>query len=136
MADARTLYAARRNGHGSHQYVAPGSRPINADRVVVLLAGADHASAHVGVRRAANILLSAMATGPWRVTAGPHKGGLGGKTYSVDDNLHVTVSVKGKGYHLRLRRSHELRRVTGDDGAELVPPWIGPGTAIPLRSKR
>ena len=131
MATAQTIDRARKNGESSRQYVAPGERGVNVDRVVDLLVSASE-SRHIGVRRAANALLEAMEDyGPWRVTASRHSGGTGDDRRGVDFNDHITVRVGNRSYHLQVTADGYIRRVTGDRDTELVPPWLPPGAPVP-----
>jgi hypothetical protein len=131
MAIAEHVSRARANGSAAGQYVPPGKRPANVDEVVDLLENASESrTAHAGVRRAANALLEAMSLGRWRVTAGRHRGGVGGGGRGADQNDHITVAVRGRGYHLQLTIDGHLRRITGDDGVELIPPWLPPGAPV------
>lgn len=130
MAIQDDVYKARNNGFSTRQYVPPGQRPINVDEVMQILVNASETS-HIGVRRAAHALLEAMARYVWHITAARHTGGHGNTNRSPDENEHITISIHGKGYHLQLTRQGHLRRVTGDDGVELVPPWLSPGAPIP-----
>lgn len=38
----------------------------------------------------------------WTIAAAPHEGGKGGAGRGPDRNLHVTIRVGGRSYHLRL----------------------------------
>lgn len=135
MATAQTIDRARKNGRSSGQFVAMGGRSINVDHVVDLLVSASDAG-HVGLRRAANALLEAMDNyGSWRVTAAQHTGGKGNATRGADLNEHITVSVGNVGYHLQVTVNGHLRRITGDEETELVPPWLPPGAAVPIRKR-
>ena len=131
MATAQTIDRATKNGQSAGQYVAPGERGANVDHVIGLLVSASE-SRHVGLRRAANALLEAMENyGPWRVTASRHSGGTGDARRGVDRNEHITVRVGSVSYHLQVTVKGHLRRITGDGEAELIPPWLPPGAAVP-----
>ena len=133
MANAQTIDRARKNGQSSRQYVAPGERSVNVDHIIQLLVSASNAR-HLGVRRAANALLEAMDHyGPWRVTAARHVGGTGSAVRGADHNEHISLRVGNIGYHLQVTVDGHIRRITGDDHAELVPPWLPPGAAVPIR---
>lgn len=135
MATAQTIDRARKNGRSSRQFIAVGGRSVNVDHVVDLLVSASDAG-HVGLRRAANALLEAMDHyGAWRVSAAPHVGGTGSTTRSADLNEHITVRVGNIGYHLQVTVDGHVRRITGDENAELVPPWLPPGAAVPVRKR-
>jgi hypothetical protein len=136
MATAQTIDRARKNGQSAGQYVAPGERGVNVDHVVDLLVSASE-SRSMGLRRAANALLEAMEDyGPWRVTASRHSGGTGDAQRGVDQNDHITVRVGNVSYHLQVTVSGHLRRITGDQEAELIPPWLPPGAAVPIPRRR
>jgi hypothetical protein len=126
---AETLHRARQNGVSANQYVPQGVRPANVDRVVTMLENASE-TAHPGVRRAASILLERMGGRPWRVVAGPHQGGQGGAGYGADLNEHITIRIDQDTYHLQTTRDGHLRRITGDDDTDRVPPWVPPGAPI------
>lgn len=133
MATSQTVDRARKNGDSAGQFVASGEQKVNVDHVIRLLVSATD-SGHIGVRRAANALLEAMADyGPWRVTASRHVGGIGNSARGVDQNEHITLRVGNVGYHLQVTVDGHIRRITGDNDAELVPPWLPPGAAIPNR---
>jgi hypothetical protein len=133
MATAQTIDRARKNGQSSRQYVAPGTHGVNVDHVVDLLVSASE-SGHTGVRQVANALLAAMEDyGPWRITAARHSGGTGDARRGADQNEHITLRVGNVGYHLQVTVKGHLRRITGDGDAELVPPWLPPGAAVPGR---
>jgi hypothetical protein len=127
MATHQRVFWARYYGDARGQYVPDGGARSNVDEVVDLLAGAADGSGHQAVGRAANRIIGLMAEAPWRVTAGRHRGGIGGNARAADANLHITVQVRGRGYHLQLNASGHLWRITGDDGMELVVPWASPG---------
>lgn len=128
MATCADIYNARMNGSCGGQYVPPGGKPVNVDAVIEILVNASKSS-HPGVRRAANALIEMMADA-WNVRCGRHRGGIGSKKYPPDMNEHITIYVDGRSYHLHLTRKGHLRGVTGDDGVELVKPWLSPGTPI------
>lgn len=130
MPTAETVHRARQNGASGNQYVPRGGHPTNVDQVVAMLENASE-TAHPGVRRSASFLLERMATRPWRITAAPHAGGQGGTGREPDLNEHITLQIADRGYHLQLTHDGHLRRVTGDDNTDLVPPWLPPGAPIP-----
>jgi hypothetical protein len=135
MADSETIGRARRNGSSARQFVAPGERPVQVDEVVDLLEAASE-TGHLGVRRPANMLLEAMAHyGPWRVKGGRHPGGTGDVHRGPDKNQHITINVANCGYHLQLTLQNSIRRITGDQHSELVPPWLPPGAPVPTRER-
>lgn len=108
---------------------------MNVDRVIALLVSASDAG-HLGLRRGANALLEAMAQyGRWRVTAARHTGGAGDAARGADLNDHITLRVGNVGYHLQVTVDGHVRRITGDGDAELVPPWLPPGAAVPVRRR-
>jgi len=114
---------ARRNGDAmmSRQYAPAHAPRISADTVVTFLV--DRSSP--GAQRTARMLLRQMATGPkWRVLAAIHKS-------PSDQTKHMTISVMGIAYHLRLDNRlcvFDITRVSGD---EVVRPggipWAPPG---------
>lgn len=59
-------------------------------------------------RAEANALLRQLASAPWRISATVHSGGKGDATRAADPNAHITVSVGGRGYHLRCREQPGL----------------------------
>jgi hypothetical protein len=58
-------------------------------------------------------LLSQMSTKKWCITAGVHQGGLGGNGRGADPNIHITLDVGGKGWHVQLMSNDQLLGVTG-----------------------
>jgi hypothetical protein len=88
-------------------YVPPGGQRIDADEVVDLLANRTSPRAQPGARN----LLGEMAIHDWAVTAAPHRVGYGG-----DLTRHITVSVNGRQYHLRLDMSGNIFDITFWDG--------------------
>lgn len=114
--------AAKRNGSknlaGSG---TPGEPFSQVDAVVELLAESTSPAAQRGARQ----LLKDMSTEPWVVIRGMHQ--------SADDAIrHVTMTIHGMRYHLRLdgnhcvfditcRRNDETQRPAGQK------PFVGPG---------
>lgn len=60
-------------------------------------------------------LLRRMKEGPWCITATAHEGGKGDQDRAADPNLHITVRVAGKSYHLRCKEHPQLHiiQITG-----------------------
>lgn len=126
MAHHQTIFQARVNGSSSGQFV--NGLAINVHRIIQLLEESSAPSRHASIRRASNALLEAMAQGPWRVSAGPHKGGRAGDP-NPDLTRHITVSFgPGRSYHLRLDQRGHLFQITDPGGGCDVPPWRAPGT--------
>lgn len=126
MVHHQTVDAARRNGKSSGQFRAPNGATMNGARLIDLLVASAGTGRHAAIRVGANQLLARLARGAWRVAAAPHKGGTGGRAGGADENLHVTVHVGGRGYHLQLDARGHAWRITGP-GITAVAPWSGPG---------
>jgi hypothetical protein len=56
-------------------------------------------------------LVAILATRPWKITAGIHKGGLGGAAGGPDRRPHLTLST---GHHLRFGNDSGLIEITGN----------------------
>jgi hypothetical protein len=130
MAGTEWLARARANGSSARQFVPPGGTPTNVDEIIELMLSAKK-SGHTVVRLGVKVLFAKMAGGPWRVTAGRHRGGRGGAGRPPDENDHITLSVGDEGYHLHVTPDGHLRRVTGDNGVDVLPPYVPPGAAPP-----
>ena len=61
-------------------------------------------------RSEARRLLQLMQSNVWRLTAAPHEGGAG-EERGPDTNLHVTLSVGGRSYHLGCKEKPALHIV-------------------------
>lgn len=53
-------------------------------------------------------LLHYMREYNWCITAGVHEGGLGGAAGGADPEPHISLSVNGYGYHLRVVKKNKL----------------------------
>ncbi|MDY7226642.1 hypothetical protein [Hyalangium rubrum] len=53
-------------------------------------------------------LIEDMRVKEWIITAGPHEGGKGDATRGVDWNLHITLWIKRKSYHLTCKEQPQL----------------------------
>ncbi|MEM6628755.1 MAG: hypothetical protein AAF694_03745 [Bacteroidota bacterium] len=128
---SRTLsdlsYRARQKGRSAGQY-AP-DRTINVRKVVELIVASCAGSRHPGVKGEARPLLEQMADNPWQITAGPHKGGLGGGGRNPDKTMHITLRVNHRSYHLRMDNRGHLFQMTGGN-APSIAPWLAPGAAV------
>jgi len=119
------LHRARRNGNRKGQYA--GSVGINSDRVVDKLEDHVRPGRRSRIRRQVRALLELLAESSWSVSSGMKSGGLGGGGRPPDENLHITLSVQGKGgYHLQLDRREHVWRITGK-GIPEIDPWEPPG---------
>ena len=125
MPTPTTIQAARRNGSVSPACF--GDIRLNVNSVVDLLVGGADQNRHVAIRRNANCLLDMLAVAPWQITAGPHAGGLGGGARPPDQTNHMTLRVRGAGYHLRQDARGHLFQITGP-GLPMLTPWAAPGT--------
>ncbi len=67
-------------------------------------------NAVVTQRAEARRLLQLMQSNVWRLTAAPHEGGTGDHR-GADKNLHVTLSVGGRSYHLGCKEKPALHIV-------------------------
>jgi hypothetical protein len=124
MADAQTVFKARKNGVNA---VIHGER-MNVDEVMDLLVESSQPSRHPAVRVNANRLIEQLARGPWRLNAGPHAGGFGGTKHPPDRTNHITVQSCGGGYHLRQDARGHLFEITGP-GMAPIQPSSAPGNA-------
>jgi hypothetical protein len=84
---------------------------VNPERLVHLLT--NHAEDRGKRGRTVKDLLREMARGWWCITAGPHEGGVGGAARAADPNRHITLNVRGRGYHVQLMANDEFQNVTG-----------------------
>jgi hypothetical protein len=100
----QTIAKMRENAdrtHGQAEFRGNENVPIqkgmNEDKL------ADHLEYHaqkgdqVG-DQARDLINNHLSTGPWKITAGIHKGGLGGAQGGADPESHVTLST---GHHVR-----------------------------------
>ena len=120
----RTL--ARRNGQASGQFAIRG-QTLNVARAVELIERGAQGGRHPAIKNACKLILSRMAQSNWRVAAGPHAGGHGGGGRGPDQNMHVTLRVAGRSYHVQLDQSGHPWRVTGPDIVGPAP-WNAPGS--------
>ncbi len=123
MADAQAIFLARKNG----ERVVSFGQGINVDRVVDLLVGGAQPGRHPAIRRNANRLLEVLAQGSWRLAAGPHVGGFGGGGRGADWNMHITLTTRNGGFHLRQDARGHLFEITGP-GMDAIPPYLAPGS--------
>lgn len=61
-------------------------------------------------------LVAILAGQPWCITAGFHRGGLGGAAGAADPRVHITIST---GHHIRFDKSRE--RLVEITGANITP---------------
>lgn len=54
-------------------------------------------------------LLHHMQAQQWCITAGVHEGGLGGAAGGADPQPHISISVNGHGYHLRVLQNKKKK---------------------------
>jgi hypothetical protein len=123
------IHKAHENGSGGGQFYDSSHGMVSVGEVMNILVNAAE-SGHPGVKRAAKRLLAGVAEGEWSIRAGVHSGGIGSNTRSADENRHITLRVHSTGYHLQVTLDGSIRRITGDDGVELVAPWLAPGAEI------
>ena len=128
MSRSPLIHAAIQNGSSSGQFAVAG-KTINVATVVEMLESGAGRTRHPAIRAGSRQLLERMACTPWRVSAGPHTGGHGGGGFKPDENMHITVSVGGRGYHIRLDKRGIPWWIVGV-GIQAVAPWIGPGQPV------
>lgn len=83
MANHQDIHQAKVNGSGSYQYNTGETTTVR--QLVMLLAKSSEANRHTAIRRSSNFLLKKMAKNKWRIKAGAHRGGFGGKGSSPDN---------------------------------------------------
>lgn len=135
MATKSEIHQARENGTGCGQWTPAPRQTTTVDEVVNLVA--DATDGHPQVRYAAKDLLSKMARSSWKILGAKHKGGLGGsgprnEERAADEHSHITITVKGTTYHLRLDSRGHLFRITGSESYETIPVGHAPGAPIPV----
>ncbi|SFC32941.1 hypothetical protein [Collimonas sp. OK412] len=71
-------------------------------------------TASASARSQARLLLQLMQGRPWLPSATAHEGGIGDQR-GVDNNLHITLKVGDKSYHLRCKEQPALHviQITG-----------------------
>jgi hypothetical protein len=114
--------SAKNNGRRLNQYVPSLGRRITTDEVVDLLAERTSPAAQRGARA----LLRIMRDRRWHVSAAVH-------TNEDDSTPHLTVAVRGVGYHLRLDGRGCIFDITMMDGDGVERPsgnrpWVRPGS--------
>lgn len=126
MATHQDIHHARVNGSAGYQYHT--GKTITVHQLVDLVIQSSKSNRHTCIRRASNFLLEKMANGKWKVKANAHKGGFGGKGKAPDNTSHITISVGGNSYHLRMDAKGHLFMITGPGIDNSTPPWIAPGS--------
>ncbi len=122
------LHRAQQNGSSARQYA--GMKRVNVHQVIQIIKNDLSSGRHPAVRIALKSLLKNMAAKRWRITAGIHKGGFGGRGRKADETKHITLRVNNIGsYHLRLNKQNYIFHITGPQN-EILMPWIAPGTSI------
>ncbi|MGV2336833.1 MAG UNVERIFIED_CONTAM: hypothetical protein LVR18_22985 [Planctomycetaceae bacterium] len=118
-----TLVAAAKNlgSRGLAQSVMPGEQFTSPDAVVDLMAECTSPAAARGAR----MLLQKMSEGHWQVIRGAHRS-------AQDGNLHITIAVSSKRYHLRLDARSCIFDITFFANNERQTldernPWEAPG---------
>jgi hypothetical protein len=120
------IHKVRTNGSSSFQYHT--GRTITVSEVVRMLTESSRSNRHTCVRRGSKLLLDKMAEKQWRISAGAHRGGFGGKNKAPDQTTHITMNVGGSSYHLRLDAKGHLFMITGPGIENTVMPWVAPGS--------
>lgn len=95
-AQEREKVIANHRGGRRHQYQADWAK-LTPGQVYDLIAACKHSC-----RSEAADLRRRMRAHGWTIAAAPHEGGTGGEGREPDRNLHITMRVNGRGYHLRL----------------------------------
>jgi hypothetical protein len=98
----------------------PIQKGANEKRVVDLLGHHSQSNTQVGKQSRALLDHLGNAGGGWKVTAGVHQGGLGGRAGAADQRQHITLST---GHHLRFNNKGQLMEITGNG----IPPGKGRG---------
>lgn len=116
--------AAKRNGIDSiRQIGGAANERMRAHHVVDLLIQATSPGAARGSRR----LIELMSLGEWTVISPIHAS-------ESDSTPHITITVAGQRYHLRVDRAGCIFDVTRVSEGELIrpsghKPWVRPGAA-------
>jgi|SRR6185312_5881400 hypothetical protein len=126
MVDQQIIRAARANGSLYSNWFGE-TRP-SVDGVVDLLLEGSRFDRHVAIRINSNKLLAMMAGKKWLLTAGSHPS-------DNDKTNHYTVSIGGRGYHLRHDARGHLFEITGPGLLDLAP-WAAPGTDVMASGKQ
>ena len=95
-AQERQQVIRNHRGQRRHQYQDEWKKLTPGD-VYDLLVACKHSC-----RSDAANLRARMRRSTWTIAAAPHEGGHGGNGRAADRNLHVTIRINGRGYHLRL----------------------------------
>ncbi len=95
-AHERNLVILNHRGGRRDQYQAEWAK-LDAGRVYDLLLACKHSC-----RSQAADLRRRLRGHTWTIVAAPHEGGKGGQGRTPDRNLHITIRVSGRGFHLRL----------------------------------
>jgi hypothetical protein len=74
-----------------------------------------HSTKNTQVGKQSNDLLDTLGNSRrgWKVTSGPHTGGLGGADGEADPRQHITLSTGKDSYHLRFNNKGRLMGITG-----------------------
>ncbi len=83
----------------------PILKSIKPQEAVELL---NNATSNGPVAAPATDLLNLMREHAWCITAGVHAGGLGGAAGGADPHTHISLSVNGAGYHLRVTLKNKM----------------------------
>ena len=130
MVQQNVKTKACKNGSGSLVW----GKPISVSDVVDLVAESCQAGRHPAVKINAKKLIGLMSVHKWQLKAGRHSGGTGGKGQSADSTPHVTIMMRGSGYHLRQDKRGHLFEITGP-GMKVFNSHASPGTDIGGRYK-
>jgi hypothetical protein len=113
-AEALRNFIGKRNNQFQSEWVK-----LSADRLLDLLGEAISRPAPglgtMSTHSIAKRLVDEMRESSWVITASPHEGGKGDSERGVDWNLHITLKIKSKSYHLRCKAEPSLHiiQITG-----------------------
>jgi hypothetical protein len=99
----------------------PITAEVNNKRALKILA--NHSTGQQPGRQARALVKQLGSTqqknrGGWKVTAGIHKGGLGGSAGPADQRQHITLST---GHHIRLGNDGKVIEITGGKPEDAHP---------------
>lgn len=98
IVEVLSSYSQNQAYFGGNQNVPVLTRISRREAVELL----NNATSNGPVAAPATDLLNLMRNHSWCITAGVHAGGLGGAAGGADPETHISVSVNGAGYHLRV----------------------------------
>lgn len=103
---------------------------ISVREVVMKLTDCCIPQRHGGVKNDSKTLLMKMAEKEWTIRRGPHPTDEKHQGERKDETLHITVTVKGVSYHLKLNAEKHIYHITDKDGKNVcgIMPWVAHGS--------